>query len=243
MSPRAVWWWVAGLAAGGPDRHATRAQIGIQRAFGDVQLVGDVLGTQPAFPIQRFGRVRRRFSLAGKAFRAASQAPSGPCGRQPRLGALANDLAFEFGQGRKHVKDQSPLGCGGVDRVIEALQADLTGHQVRDDREQMCEGAAEPIEFPDDQDIARAQDLKQLGEDRSFGAGAADDLGVDFGATGLCECVDLQIDRLVLGADACVPHMHGRPSELTVSCAVYSSGGIKRTLFFRTSILDRVYAG
>ena len=78
----------------------------------------------------------------------------------------------------------------------------------------MFEGAAEPIEFPDDQHIARAQGLEQLGEDWPLGAGAADDLGVDLGATGLRERIDLQIDRLILGADACVPHVHGHPPEL-----------------------------
>jgi hypothetical protein len=33
----------------------------------------------------------------------------------------------------------------GVDRVVEALQADLTSHQVRDDLEQIREGVTEAI--------------------------------------------------------------------------------------------------
>jgi hypothetical protein len=44
-------------------------------------------------------------------------------------------------------------------------------------------------------------------------AGAADDLGVDLDATGLCERVDLQIDSLILSADACIPHVHGHPPD------------------------------
>jgi hypothetical protein len=52
------------------------------------------------------------------------------------LGALAHDLAFEFGQGHKQVEGESPLGGRGVDRIVEALQADPAGHQGRDDREQ-----------------------------------------------------------------------------------------------------------
>ena len=42
--------------------------------------------------------------------------------------------------------------------------------------------------------------------------------------------VDLQIDCLILGTDACVPHVHGHPPEL-VTVQFTRLGGIKRTLF------------
>jgi hypothetical protein len=47
---------------------------------------------------------------------------------------------------------------------------------------------------------------------------------------------------LVLGTDTCVPHVHGYPPEL-VTVQFTRLGGIKRTLFFRTSMLYRVQAG
>lgn len=105
----------------------------------------------------------------------------------------------------------------------------------------MCEGAAEPIEFPDDQRIACAQGLKLLGEDRPLGTGAADNLGIDFGAASLRQCVDLQIDHLLLGTNACVPYVHGHLPE-RVAVQLTRLGGITRTLFFRTSRLYRGHA-
>jgi hypothetical protein len=67
---RAVWW--VRTVAGGPDRHTTRAQIGIQRA-GDVQLVGDVLASTD-LPDTAF-RLRTRRFTCGAGF-GGSQTPS-----------------------------------------------------------------------------------------------------------------------------------------------------------------------
>jgi hypothetical protein len=44
---------------------------------------------------------------------------------KPRLSALADQLALEPGQGGKDVEGQPPLGCGGVDGIVEAFEADL----------------------------------------------------------------------------------------------------------------------
>ena len=65
----------------------------------------------------------------------------------------------------------------------------------------MPEGAAEPIEFPDDQGVAGTA-VKHLLEGGPVGAGAAGGLGEHPVAAGVLEGVDLELGVLVGGGDA-----------------------------------------
>jgi hypothetical protein len=64
------------------------------------------------------------------------------------------------------------------------------------------QGAAEPVELPDDQGVARPQLVQELGEGGPVGAGAAGGLGEHPIAAGGSEGVDLQLWLLVGGRDA-----------------------------------------
>jgi hypothetical protein len=66
----------------------------------------------------------------------------------------------------------------------------------------MVEGAAEAVELPDDQGVARAQLVQELGEGGAVGAGAAGGLGEDPIAAGSGKGVDLELGMLVGGGDA-----------------------------------------
>jgi hypothetical protein len=63
-------------------------------------------------------------------------------------------------------------------------------------------GAAEAVEFPDDQGVAGAELVQDLGEGGAVGAGAAGRLDKHPGAAGGCEGVDLELGVLVGGGDA-----------------------------------------
>ena len=65
----------------------------------------------------------------------------------------------------------------------------------------MAQGAAEAVEFPDDQDVAGPQLVQELLEDGPLGAGAASGLGEHPVAAGSRECVDLELGLLVGGGD------------------------------------------
>jgi hypothetical protein len=88
---------------------------------------------------------------------------------------------------------------------LEAAEPDPTVGQAGDGVDEMSEGAAEPVEFPDDQGVARAQLIEELLEDVPVGAGAAGGLGEHPVAAGGCEGVDLELGMLVGGGDAGVP--------------------------------------
>jgi hypothetical protein len=66
----------------------------------------------------------------------------------------------------------------------------------------VAQGAAEAVEFPDDQGVAGSELVEDLGEDRAVGAGAAGGLGEHPVAAGDLEGVDLEGGLPVGGGDA-----------------------------------------
>jgi hypothetical protein len=75
--------------------------------------------------------------------------PPGPGRGQPGRGPLANQVAFELGQGGEHVEDQPTSGGGGVDGLLEAAESDAAVGQPGDRINQVAERAAQSIELPD----------------------------------------------------------------------------------------------
>jgi hypothetical protein len=135
-----------------------------------------------------------RWSAAG----AAAGLSSGQAGG----GAFADEVAFELGQGGEHVEDELADGGGGVDRFLEAAEPDAAVGQAGDGVDQVPQGAAEPIQLPDDQGIAGAQLVQDLGEGGSVGAGRRWRLGEHPVAAGTLEGVDPELGVLVGGGDA-----------------------------------------
>ena len=76
---------------------------------------------------------------------AAAVAAPGPSSRQSSGGALADQVAFELGQGGEHVEDELAAGGGGVDRLLEAAEPDAALGQSSDGVDQMPQGATEAV--------------------------------------------------------------------------------------------------
>jgi hypothetical protein len=51
------------------------------------------------------------------------------------------------------VEDELPSGCGGVDCLGDRLEADLAGVEAGDRFDEVLEGAAKPVQAPDDQGV------------------------------------------------------------------------------------------
>jgi hypothetical protein len=90
-------------------------------------------------------------------------------------------------------KTSLPTPGGGGDRFLEAAEPDPAVGRAGDGVDQVPQGAAEPIQLPDDQGIAGAQLVQDLFEGGSVGAGAAGGLGEPPVATGTLEGVDLEL--------------------------------------------------
>jgi hypothetical protein len=95
-----------------------------------------------------------------------------------------------------------PPGGGGVDRLLEAAESDARVGQPGDGVDQVPQGAAEAVQFPDDQGVAGPELVQHLLEGGAVGPGAAGGLGEHSIAAGGSEGVDLELGLLVGGGDA-----------------------------------------
>ena len=86
----------------------------------------------------------------------------------------------------------------------EDPDADAAGVEVVGDGQHVLDGAAEPVELPDDERVTGAQVVERGGQAGALGGGlaGADLLGVDPAAPGVGEGVLLQLGVLGVGADA-----------------------------------------
>jgi hypothetical protein len=121
---------------------------------------------------------------------------------QPRGRAFADEVAFELGQGGKHVEDELAARSGGIDRLLKAAEPNTAVGQAGDGVDQVAQRPAEPVQFPDDQGVAGAELVQDLLEDRAVGGGAAGGLSEHSVAAGRSEGVDLELRVLVSGGDA-----------------------------------------
>jgi hypothetical protein len=85
---------------------------------------------------------------------------------------------------------------------LEAAEPDAALGQAGDGVDEMPQGAAEAVEFPDDQGVAGAQLVEDLLEGGPVGAGAAGRFGEHPMAAGGSEGVDLELGLLVGSGDA-----------------------------------------
>src|SRR3954469_14236937 len=96
--------------------------------------------------------LHRELALLGREqLRPAAEPSARPGCGQARLGALTDEVALELGEGAEHMEDQPAAARGGVERLLQAPEADLLPLEPLGERDQVLERAAEPVAAPDDQ--------------------------------------------------------------------------------------------
>lgn len=123
---------LGGLSVG-VDDNAAVAQVLVERDLGDVQALGNLVDAERLLAVERFGHDGRALSFFAEAPPAAAHSASGTGRGQPGVGALANELALELGQGGKQIKHEPALGRGRIDGVGERDQPHTLLLQVPDD--------------------------------------------------------------------------------------------------------------
>ena len=127
--------------------------------------------------------------------------PLRPRGREPGQGAFADQLPLELGQRREDAEHEAPCGGGGVDlRALpgEHPQAHAAGRQVLHGVDQVGEIAAEAVELPDDEHVARPERAQAAVESRAVVADAGGEVVVDVDRVDAIgpQGVALQVQRL-----------------------------------------------
>ena len=94
-----------------------------------------------------------------------------------------------------------------VDGFLHAPETDTSGAEVIGPGDEVLERPTEAIKAPHDQGVPGAKVGERLCEVRSLGA-AAGGVFEDPVATGLGQCVALEVEGLVVGGDAGVADQH-----------------------------------
>lgn len=67
-------------------------------------------------------------------------------GGQALVGAFDDEFADELGEGGEHVEDQAAARRGGVEGLFQGSEPDAAAAQVGDDRDEVLQGAGEPVQ-------------------------------------------------------------------------------------------------
>ena len=108
-------------------------------------------------PGSAFIDLARAACLGGQRRFAPSPAAAGARGGEACPGALADQVALEFGQRREDVEDQLAARGRGVGMLLQAFEADAARIERVHGFDQVLERAAEPVELPDDEGVTLAQ--------------------------------------------------------------------------------------
>jgi hypothetical protein len=106
------------------------------------------------------------------------------------------------------VKDEPAGGAPCVDRLGQGPELDAAVGQALGEIQQVVEGAAQAVEPPDCQDIARTDELERFIEAGALSFDARDRIGEDLLASGRLERIVLEGVMLIGGRDARVTHEH-----------------------------------
>lgn len=117
-----------------------RTPTEVERRWTDFETARDA--GDGALRIRPHGVSGHRYLVRSKRGRSAADAASSSSNRQARVGALADQVALEFGKGSEDVKNQAAARCRGVDRVLEAAKADVSVREGFDRFDQVRQGAA-----------------------------------------------------------------------------------------------------
>jgi hypothetical protein len=206
------------------DVLAAYRPTGKGRVERQVRIVRDhVLAARAFFSIEELDRaflawvpLRRRVThrthgevIRSRACRTCSRAsPSGAQaltasadGGQALVGALDDALGNEFGQCGEDVEDEAAAGGGGVEGLLQGPESDAAAAQIGDDRDEVLEGASEPVERGDDEGVAGPQVVQGLDDLFPVGVHAAQLVGEDADAAGGLERAGLPVQALIASGD------------------------------------------
>ena len=100
-----------------------------------------------------------------------------PAQGQPGLRALADHRPFEFGKAPDHLHEHPAGGGGRINGFRQAAKAGLGLCDLFQNMEEILQGAGQSIQFPDHDDIPRAELIEEPMELRTVPAPAGGLLG------------------------------------------------------------------
>jgi hypothetical protein len=128
-----------------------RVDVTVKCSSGDIKRPADFINRDSSCVIKRL-RLLDCFEVEG--FWSAAFSSPGPGGDEACSGALLDNVALKFGEGPEDVEDELSAGGGGVDCLGDRFEADPLGVECSDRLDEVFEGAAKPVQAPDDESVA-----------------------------------------------------------------------------------------
>src|SRR5919106_111661 len=127
--------------------------------------------------------------------------------------------SLELGERRQNVKIEPAAGACRVDLLLQRAEPDARLAQARNHLDQVGKGPAQPVQLPDDQDVAFLYRRERAAESRAADRRARYAVILeDVLAAGRLEGLPLQVEILFVRRDAGVPNLNGF-RELSGECA------------------------
>jgi hypothetical protein len=95
------------------------------------------------------------------------------------VGPLPDEIPLELCERSEDVEDELAATGRGVGLLLQGAEADASLLQLFDRVDEVGEGAAESVQPPDNESVARAQVRERLGQTRPVGDRARDGVGVE----------------------------------------------------------------
>lgn len=133
-----------------------------------------------------------------------------PCCSQTCPRSFLNQPTFELCQGRKQGEDQFAARGGGVNRAVaDRPESNSAFTQFVDQLHKVLHRTSQAIEAPDDERISLAEGIEAFPQTRAicFGARLLVREDILLGYAVAKECVNLQVEFLLAGADAGIPQL------------------------------------
>src|SRR5208337_3442787 len=133
---------------------------------------------------------------------AASSARCGGCETGAR--AFADEIAFKLAERAEYVKDQTTAGRCRINRFGQRPQSNAAFFQLAHGLDQVRKRSPEPIELPNDEDVALSRIGERLDQPRTISLRAGRLVLKSPVAAGGAQRVKLQRDFLAVGRNACI---------------------------------------
>lgn len=131
-----------------------------------------------------------------------TQSTASPGGLQARHRPLSDQVSLELCERGGDMEEELPGRGRCVDRLDQALEADISLFELVDQTDQLLERAPEAIKSPDDQRVALAQVFDGLVETGSLGSTSGDDVFEDSLAAGARKSIELKFESLLWRRDS-----------------------------------------
>ena len=120
------------------------------------------------------------------------------------------------------MEDQFSTAGRRIDVFRQTLKADVSGVKLGESFDEVPEGAAQPIQAPDDEDIPFPEEIQRILQAFALVFCPADRIGEDFDAAGSFERVLLKVEVLILGRNTGIPDEWHSPivSKLIKECNI-----------------------